>query len=1011
MTVKKACLTLFLLLPGPSFAQQQNAQQYIVQNSALASIQAVAVRDGWQIHPASSTAGTLTNGVTPGLALNYNLASGSLTITIVALPWNIQPATVWTEVNKWMQAAGIPNIPATALNGISSADQWNTGDGLKTGLNGIQQFMNSQTGGAGHGVVATVNPNYPAAAHGLTGLQYEEPQGSFASYCSAGAENGYADADLCGFPWPVNSYLVDPRDGTLFYEFNNPVNRGGGLGQNHPLSWAGTGSADAGTAELHVADFDANYGNGFKIPFEFLQHDFIYGHNTNSSLGGYGKSNGIDFVAKVVAFTEGQSQAAKFFTYKTGLGDAMGASTEIVYSNGVSDNSDEGEHHGDDEIVENNAVFRAPCVAGCTPGTQLISLARGYAQDLGDGRYVIDLTRASAGNLGAVVNGIGTGQILADNNAAALTPPYWTSPAGTFTPSTFIGSLQTNATAPPGAGTPPANTIYSIATTSGSLAPGLACISDNTNREEFFTIASVAPGSMTASFIYTHLAGSLIAQGGTCGQSIALNADTWFAPADAPQWVAGTSYSAGSIVGDNFAAYQASPGITGDGGRPANANLNWSHVGHWTPFLHNTLLRVLPLLGSADSAHTWYGGIASNAGISQKLGPTSADSSVFYRQWTAVNATYSAATGLVTLSFDSSGVNMNQMPFTVSGAPATDSGLNGTFVFTSTQSWGWSYKPTTPPVDTTIAGLTVTFNQGTFTMYPAARAISVYNSATHKVDGANIVLGVNNIPWAPGDVFEEPHWHTVDMNDTHNYYGEYMPPVGYSWGWGKAWGGLVTGDWHAADFRNNTPPALYSGYGGTTSLPSTFAYFLGMSQYDMSIYTAPNTAVIAVNGCKADTYPGAGDGCTRWDAAYPVFQGWGINGAQGSLIWDPHNLTFKMPAVNIATLTVTNCTGCGTAPSRATAIGATPTFSATATVNYLQLTANITSSTIPAGADGFCTVFQLPQNQSGGWTFTWPGNVVGGMAVSTRAGSHNSQQFCYNAANADWEAAQAGVSY
>jgi hypothetical protein len=76
----------------------------------------------------------------------------------------------------------------------------------------------------------------------------------------------------------------------------------------------------------------------------------------------------------------------------------------------------------------------------------------------------------------------------------------------------------------------------------------------------------------------------------------------------------------------------------------------------------------------------------------------------------------------------------------------------------------------------------------------------------------------------------------------------------------------------------------------------------------------------------------------------------------------------------------------------------------------LVLTANVTSSTIAAGADGQRLCINLVQDATGGWTFAWPTNMLGVMTVGTTAGKRNQQCFVYYAAGTAWVAESAGMT-
>ena len=84
------------------------------------------------------------------------------------------------------------------------------------------------------------------------------------------------------------------------------------------------------------------------------------------------------------------------------------------------------------------------------------------------------------------------------------------------------------------------------------------------------------------------------------------------------------------------------------------------------------------------------------------------------------------------------------------------------------------------------------------------------------------------------------------------------------------------------------------------------------------------------------------------------------------------------------------------------AFSPTPKFSATVNLNYIHLTGNVTSSTLPAGADGQMIEFVICQDVTGARTFTWPSNVRGGGTVGQAASTCSVQDFTYVGALSKW---------
>jgi hypothetical protein len=82
---------------------------------------------------------------------------------------------------------------------------------------------------------------------------------------------------------------------------------------------------------------------------------------------------------------------------------------------------------------------------------------------------------------------------------------------------------------------------------------------------------------------------------------------------------------------------------------------------------------------------------------------------------------------------------------------------------------------------------------------------------------------------------------------------------------------------------------------------------------------------------------------------------------------------------------------------------ATPVFAANPVTGgsfKITLSANVTASSLTGAVAGQLIVFQIVENGTGGWTFVWPSNVKGAMAITTAAGTHNQQLFIFDGTNA-----------
>jgi hypothetical protein len=85
----------------------------------------------------------------------------------------------------------------------------------------------------------------------------------------------------------------------------------------------------------------------------------------------------------------------------------------------------------------------------------------------------------------------------------------------------------------------------------------------------------------------------------------------------------------------------------------------------------------------------------------------------------------------------------------------------------------------------------------------------------------------------------------------------------------------------------------------------------------------------------------------------------------------------------------------------AVSYSATPTFNAASGSSFtITLTGNVTSSTLNNIVAGQTVTFKIVQDGTGGRSFVWPTNVLGGMTIDDTAAAINCQQFhCFDGTN------------
>ncbi len=371
-------------------------------------------------------------------------------------------------------------LSVSSLENIQYAALHQTG----SGNNGISNTFAS-TGCAGGGCMVVADPGYSTT---------EQPQGHPFPNCSLGGEGGQDFSSYCAYKWPFNSRLWDQRGGTDVFSYQDPLNQFDAPAPGVPLTQVGLGNS--GLARLYTYDYVADRGGSQIIPEVHLLHSFAGGHNGE---GGYTKSNYAVYTNAAAFFSRGQHQLGANVSFCLGLGDCLGAPTRIYYSVGLSRGGDEGIHKGDSSLGESPTVFHGAIASGAGVGSTSLKVTPADTSngDQGEGRFLIDLSHASAGNLGTVTGtgqaAVGNGQITGwVSNAGNTAPPQMIAPSGTFTPSTLVATATSAVTAT--AQVVGTQTV-TLTVTSGTPAMGSPiCISDYDNFE-IATVTAVSPST------------------------------------------------------------------------------------------------------------------------------------------------------------------------------------------------------------------------------------------------------------------------------------------------------------------------------------------------------------------------------------------------------------------------------------------------------------------------------------------------------------------------------------
>ncbi len=374
---------------------------------------------------------------------------------------------------------------------------------------------------------------------------------------------------------------------------------------------------------------------------------------------------------KGVYSTQGQHVQIANDVYCYSVGDCLAGGQFIVASGGYRDNSDEGTHPYDLQVMEDYHVFGGVCASGCTTGSTLVTITPtrdGGTQ--GDGRFLMN-TAAGKTISGTTLTGGGR-SIFATANFSGTSFPV-----SVFLSTAQIATSQATNLAPGTVTLPIATTALAsgFATSTAALpaTSGVACIADPDGLTQFpnyemanYTVVDATHLQLTLN--KPHHSGAVIAVGGLCGYGINQAVD-----------------DAGQVK------------------------------------------QVFPVVGSFDATDLYYA-----EGLTPVIGrPGGAVSTSGYLHESASVASIRRTGGVVTLTTTTNLDDTNGLTMQVSGV--ADSSYNGSFVVTTTASNSLTYA--SPGPDSTSSGGTVSLLTGSFNLYPMAEVLSVMDPVSDAING------------------------------------------------------------------------------------------------------------------------------------------------------------------------------------------------------------------------------------------------------------------------------------
>lgn len=618
------------------------------------------------------------------------------------------------------------------LNGKLYANQFVTGDGN----NGIANAVNSADCANGCSVVA--EPNYSST----------EPAqlGAFANGTVVEDERGGADVRTVVNPLANNTTFSAAKNVTQIntitqqeLEALRPGTQAIGAAAEQLTTVAETGGLNLFPAEIESPP-------NFKSTYGVLTLTGIYN-------------------------TQGQHIQMNSDVNCYGVGDCLAGGQFITSSGGYRDNSDEGTHPFDLQVVEDFHVFAGTCSTGCTTGaTQLMVSATSSSGTQGDGRFLMDTASGKVINTGTIVGGgkalFGTAEFSGTSFPVSVflqTAQTVTSQAKDVAPGVVSVAIATS-----GVATGFATNTAALPTTSG-----VACVAD-TDTTTVFPNYEMAPYTVVdgthlqMTLRKPHLSGAVIAVGGLCGYGLDQSVD-----------------DVGGVQ------------------------------------------QIFPVVGSTSATQLYYADA-----LTPSIGGTGGGAATSgYLNATIQVASIARSGNVVTVTAANNfQQDVNGLTMTVAGV--ADSSYDGSYTVTTTGPNTLTYAST--GADSTSSGGTVSLVTGGYNLYPMAEVVSVYDPTGHSVDGA-FTLAPNTVAWATGDTVVEPHYYQQNTSADTELVSQYVPrPTQYVQA-GKEFTGNVTAGLRGWQVTNGNPSSYYLSGGGTHNLPDDAYVVAGPWRNDFEV--------------------------------------------------------------------------------------------------------------------------------------------------------------------------------
>ena len=699
--------------------------------------------------------------------------------------------------------------------------------------------------------VLNFNDAIPAPPGGNINVTFQsDANGDLSGYIPTGGIGGCPQG-VCIQNSPTATQGVSQPASTTFYlNAYDPQSAAPASIQGFPL----TMNSDFSQYQVNSGSGSEGFPGGLQITSNY------YGltQNTQNTFGGvpsYGYGSYLAGTRDIInRYNSGQTFGSWNNINCHGTGDCIGQFDTVTADGGINRQDDEGVKWADSLVQEDPLVFTATINAAVSTGATVIptNCTIGCNTEGAD-RLLIDT------NSGKTLTGTFTQSSWA---ATVNQVPFAISDASASYPVSTIFALcysgsdngaggaagcPTNGTAPSGY-IPPQSTsptqqspAASIATTvlpsysgqpgyfctsiqssnpSGSCyvpASGVVCISD---AQEYETVNyTYSGGTMTLlNLQFSHLNGMTAAVGGMCGDAVEAS---------------NTIYTLGGTTGVQSQVYpiEGSPNST-------------------------TILDI------TQRTNEGYGSVA--IGDSQNDWGFSTTASGFSSSGALININVtnpSSSPGVPTGAYSGCLAALNDLSVTINTANST---YNGTYPLTQTGCNSFTYSPGTVSGTQPTTG-TVSFTNMQYTIFPAARVISVSDSyiGTQCTSLAacirhNFYLMPNTMAWALSDPVREPHYQQMNIT------GGGSPRIIERWTREQYIGsdpagttnlGVMSRTQEGTAQVNEFPSTEYVGHGGTYQAPQSAYRASGIWNDDLDISSAPENSILNVVGWKPDIGP------------------------------------------------------------------------------------------------------------------------------------------------------------